>query len=81
MPRMDGREALERLKADPALRRIPVVVMTTSSAEEDVARSYDKGACSFIRKPVAFDAFVAAAGVFKRYWLEFVELPDAGGVS
>lgn len=80
MPRMDGREALERIKADPELRRIPIIVMTTSNAEEDIARSYDQGACSFIHKPVTFAAFVAAAGLFKRYWLEMVELPDAGGV-
>ena len=80
MPRMDGREALERIKADPELKRIPIIVMTTSNAEEDVARSYEQGACSFIHKPVNFADFVAAAGLLKRYWLEMVELPDAGGV-
>lgn len=81
MPRMDGREALSRIKSDPDLRRIPVIVMTTSSAAEDVCRSYDLGACSFIRKPVTFAAFVEAAGLLKRYWLDLVELPDAGGVT
>jgi two-component system response regulator len=80
MPRMDGREALQRIKADPDLRRLPIIVMTTSNAEEDIVRSYDLGACSFIHKPVTFAAFVAAAGLLKRYWLEMVELPDAGGV-
>jgi len=80
MPRMDGREALQRIKADPELRPIPIIVMTTSNAEEDIARSYDQGACSFIHKPVTFAAFVAATGLFKRYRLEMVELPDAGGV-
>jgi CheY-like chemotaxis protein len=80
MPRMDGREALERIKADPELRRIPIIVMTTSNAEEDIARSYEQGACSFIHKPVTFAEFVMAAGLLKRYWLEMVELPDAGGV-
>lgn len=80
MPRMDGREALHRIKADPELRRTPIIIMTTSNAEEDIARSYDEGACSFIHKPVTFAAFVAAAGLFKRYWLEMVELPAEGGV-
>ncbi|MCR4295711.1 MAG: response regulator [Elusimicrobia bacterium] len=81
MPRMDGREALARIKADPELRRIPIIVMTTSNAEEDISRSYDLGACSYIHKPVTFTDFVAAAGLLRRYWLEMVELPDAGGVT
>lgn len=81
MPRMDGREALARIKADPDLRRIPIIVMTTSNAEEDIARSYDLGACSYIHKPVTFADFVAAAALLRRYWLEMVELPDAGGVT
>jgi|CXWL01.1.fsa_nt_gi hypothetical protein len=54
---------------------------TTSGAEEDVARSYGQGVCSFIRKPMAFNEFVDAAAVFKRYWFDLVELPEAGGVS
>ena len=58
MPKMDGREALREIKADPALRRIPIVVMTTSKAEEDIYRSYDLGVNSFITKPVTFDALV-----------------------
>jgi CheY-like chemotaxis protein len=80
MPRMDGREALARIKDDPELRRIPIIVMTTSNAEEDVLRSYDLGACSFIHKPVTFADFVTAANLLRCYWLEMVELPDAGGV-
>jgi CheY-like chemotaxis protein len=80
MPRMDGREALARIKSDPELRRIPIIVMTTSNAEEDVLRSYDLGACSFIHKPVTFADFVTAANLLRCYWLEMVELPDAGGV-
>lgn len=80
MPRMDGREALARIKDDPELRRIPIIVMTTSNAEEDVVRSYDLGACSFIHKPVTFADFVTAANLLRCYWLEMVELPDAGGV-
>ncbi|MBI2384738.1 MAG: response regulator [Elusimicrobia bacterium] len=81
MPRMDGREALARIKADPELRRIPIIVMTTSSAEEDVIRSYDLGACSFIHKPVTFADFVSAANLLRCYWLEMVELPGGGGAT
>lgn len=77
MPRKDGREALEEIKADPALRRIPVVVMTTSRAEEDVARSYDLGAAGFIAKPVTFAGLVEVMRSLERYWGETVELPDA----
>jgi len=81
MPRMDGREALARIKADPELKRIPIIVMTTSNAEEDVIRSYDLGACSFIHKPVTFADFVSAANLLRCYWLEMVELPDGGGAT
>ena len=58
MPKKDGREALKEIKSDPNLRRIPVVIMTTSKAEEDIFRSYDFGASSFITKPVSFDRLV-----------------------
>ncbi|MBX3248146.1 MAG: response regulator [Myxococcales bacterium] len=75
MPRMDGREALREIKADAALRRIPVVVLTTSKAEEDLVRSYDLGAASFISKPVTFDGLVELMKALGRYWIEFVELP------
>src|SRR5579863_10103714 len=74
MPRMDGRRALELLKADPDLRKIPVVVLTTSQAEEDIVRSYSLGANSFITKPVTFDALVTLMESLKNYWLEIVEL-------
>ncbi len=76
MPRKDGREALKEIKADPELRRIPVVVMTTSKAEEDIYRSYDLGASSFITKPVTFDRLVELMKALGRYWVEFVELPE-----
>jgi CheY-like chemotaxis protein len=76
MPKKDGREALKELKEDPELKRIPVVVMTTSKAEEDVFRSYDLGASSFITKPVTFDRLVDLMRAMGRYWVEFVELPD-----
>ena len=76
MPRKDGREALREIKADPDLKRIPVVVMTTSKAEEDVLRSYDLGANSYITKPVTFERLVELMKVMGRYWIEFVELPS-----
>jgi CheY-like chemotaxis protein len=75
MPRKDGREALREIKDDPDLRRIPVVVMTTSKAEEDVLRSYDLGANSYITKPVTFERLVELMKVMGRYWFELVELP------
>jgi CheY-like chemotaxis protein len=76
MPKKDGREALKEIKADPDLRRIPVVVMTTSKAEEDIFRSYDLGASSFITKPVTFDRLVELMKALGQYWVEFVELPE-----
>jgi CheY-like chemotaxis protein len=76
MPRMDGRTVLSRLKADPALRRIPVVVLTTSKAEEDILRTYDLGVSSFIAKPVSFDGLVDVVKTLKHYWIEIVELPE-----
>jgi CheY-like chemotaxis protein len=75
MPRKDGREALKELKADPSLRHIPVVVLTTSKAEEDIYRTYDLGVSSFITKPVSFDGLVAVMRVLRKYWFEIVELP------
>lgn len=75
MPRMDGREALAHLKADPRLRLIPTVVLTTSKAEEDIFRAYDLGVNSFIVKPVTFQSLVDLTLAFGRYWFEIVELP------
>ena len=80
MPKMDGREALREIKADPSLRRIPVVVMTTSKAEEDIYRTYDLGVNSFITKPVTFEGLVSVMRAMGRYWIEIVELPDHGGL-
>ena len=77
MPRMDGRQALERIKADPELRRIPVVVLTTSKAEEDILRSYDLGAASFITKPVTFASLVQVVRTLDHYWTGIVQLPPA----
>jgi CheY-like chemotaxis protein len=76
MPRMDGREALKVIKGDPELRRIPVVVLTTSKAEEDIYRSYDLGVNSFIIKPVTFDSLVNIMRILEAYWFEIVEIPS-----
>lgn len=75
MPRKDGREALAEIKADPMLRRIPVVVMTTSQAEQDITRTYDLGCSSFIAKPVTFAGLVEAMRVLGQYWFQIVALP------
>jgi CheY-like chemotaxis protein len=75
MPKMDGREALAEIKSDPRLRRIPVVILTTSKAEEDMVKGYDLGAASYITKPVTFDALVELMRTLGKYWVEFVELP------
>ena len=75
MPKKDGREALREIKADPSLRQIPIVVLTTSKADEDILRSYDSGASSFISKPVTFDGLVELMKGLGRYWFEIVELP------
>jgi len=74
MPRKDGREALKEIKANPDYRKIPVVIMTASKAEEDIVRSYDLGASSYIRKPLSFLELVDIIKIMKRYWLEIVEL-------
>ncbi|WP_238012402.1 response regulator [Dactylosporangium sp. AC04546] len=69
LPKYDGHEVLQRLRADPATRVLPVVVLTTSSEERDIVESYRLGANSYVRKPVAFADFVAATDVLSRYWL------------
>ena len=75
MPKKDGREALAEIKADESLRQIPVVVLTTSSDEADVLRSYDLGVNSFITKPVTFSSLVNVMSAWTKYWFEIVELP------
>lgn len=75
MPRMDGREALEQIKADPNLKSIPVVILTTSKQEEDKVKGYGLGAASYITKPVDFDGLVELMKAIGKYWVEFVELP------
>lgn len=75
MPRKDGREALAEIKQAPSLRQIPIIVLTTSKAEEDLFRSYDLGVNSFITKPVTFEGLVEVMRTIGRYWIEIVELP------
>jgi CheY-like chemotaxis protein len=79
MPRKDGREALKEIKADHNLRRIPIVVLTTSKAEEDIVRSYDLGVNSYVTKPVTFKSLVELIKVLGHYWFEVVELPPEEG--
>ena len=75
MPKMGGREALKVIKEDKSLSDIPVVVLSTSRLDEDIARSYQFGVNSFITKPVTFSGLVDAMNILGRYWLEIVELP------
>lgn len=77
MPLKDGREALREIRADPELRRIPVVVLTTSKADTDIGAIYELGANSFISKPFQFEALVAVMKMLGQYWFNTVELPVA----
>jgi CheY-like chemotaxis protein len=77
MPRLDGREALRALKSHAALKHIPVIVLTTSKAEEDILRSYDLGANCYIPKPVTFEGFGEVMEVLDRHWLQLATLPHA----
>lgn len=75
MPKKDGREALREIKADPNLRQIPVVVMTTSKAENDIFHSYDSGASSYISKAMTFESLIGVMKGLGHYWFEIVDLP------
>ena len=75
MPKMDGREALAEIKNDPNLRQVPVVILTTSKAEEDIYRTYQLGVNSFITKPVSFTSLAEVMKTITKYWFEIVELP------
>ena len=77
MPKMDGRTALEHLKKDDLLRRIPVIVLTTSQAEEDILKTYGLGVSSFISKPVTFDGLVEVVRTIGKYWIQIVALPPS----
>ena len=75
MPRKDGRSVLREIKSDPELRTLPVVVLTTSKADEDVFKSYDLGVNSYIVKPVTFEALVDILQTLEKYWFQIVQLP------
>lgn len=75
MPRKDGFEVLQEMKADPLLKQVPVIMLTTSKREEDVLKSYNGGACTFITKPVSFDAFKEMVGRFSLYWTLVARIP------
>ena len=75
MPKKDGREVLREVKADPSLRSIPVVVMTSSQTEEDIARAYDHHANCYVRKPVDFQQFHQVVKTLENFWFATVELP------
>ncbi|MCG3131567.1 MAG: Response regulator rcp1 [Phycisphaerae bacterium] len=77
LPRLDGRGVLERMRADEALRTVPVVVLTTSRQEEDILRSYRVGCNSYLSKPVRIEEFIDVVRQLKTYWLELVALPPA----
>ena len=76
LPRKDGREVLKEIKADADLRRVPIVVLTTSSAEEDITKAYDCHANCYITKPVDFQKFMAVVKVIENFWLTVVKLPE-----
>ena len=78
MPRKDGWEALREIKANPELRQIPIIVLTTSKADEDICRSYELGANSCITKPSSFGALIDMLKVLGKYWIEVVHLPPDG---
>ena len=77
MPKKNGFEVLQEIKADPALRHIPVIILTTSDREEDIVNSYANGACSFIPKPVGFDNFIKVAKQFSLYWALVSRIPSS----
>jgi CheY-like chemotaxis protein len=81
VPKKDGREVLREIKADPKLRAIPIVILTTSNAEEDIVRCYELGASSFIIKPSSFPILVDVVGTLARYWFGIVKLPPINNWS
>jgi CheY-like chemotaxis protein len=81
MPKKDGREALQEIKADESLRRIPIVILTTSKDEADVLATYDLGVSSFITKPVTVGGLVDVMKTWTQYWFEIVEVPEGSDVE
>jgi CheY-like chemotaxis protein len=78
LPRVDGREVLQEIKGDPELRRIPVVVLTTSQADEDIVRSYNLHANAYVTKPVDFDRFISVVRQIDEFFVSVVKLPPRG---
>jgi two-component system response regulator len=81
LPKIDGLEVLRRVRADPRTRRLPIVILTSSKEDEDLVQGYDRGANSYVRKPVAFDQFVEAVRQLEVYWLVLNEPPPSQGKS
>lgn len=78
LPKKDGRQVLEEIKADPNLKRLPVIVLTSSSAEEDILRSYDLHANAYVTKPVRLQEFISAVKAIEDFWLSVVRFPTKG---
>ena len=77
LPKMDGREVLQEIKKDEILRRIPVIILTTSKADEDILRTYDLHANCYISKPVDLDDFITVIRTIENFWLTVVKLPES----
>ena len=75
MPIMDGREALKEIKSHPELKRIPIIVLTTSNSDQDIMKSYDLGVNSYIKKPLRYEDLLQTVNIFKQYWLKISEIP------
>ena len=78
LPKKDGREVLDEIKSDPDLKRIPVIVLTTSTAEEDIVKTYNSNANCFVSKPVDLDEFISVIKSIENFWLTIVKLPPDG---
>jgi two-component system response regulator len=78
MPKKDGREALKEMRSHALLRRVPVIVLTTSQSDEDIVKSYDLGVNCFLRKPASFEGFVEIMDRLNKFWFELVEIPALG---
>ena len=75
MPVMDGREALKEIKSHPDLKKIPVIILTTSNSDQDIIKSYDLGVNSYIKKPLRYEDLLQTVNIFKQYWLNIAEIP------
>jgi two-component system, chemotaxis family, response regulator Rcp1 len=75
LPKKDGRDVLAEIKADPSLKRIPAIVLTTSAAERDILRTYELNANCYVTKPIDLDQFISAVKLIEQFWLALVKLP------